>query len=62
MKSDIHVQVVDGTVTLRGKASSFEERSTVCNAAWSAPGARRVINKPSVGRSTSSRFVSTVGV
>ncbi|MGN6582047.1 MAG: BON domain-containing protein [Bordetella sp.] len=46
----IKVQVGDGTVTLRGKVGSLDEKSAVCNAAWSAPGVWRVIDEMSVGR------------
>jgi len=47
----IKVQVGDGTVTLRGKVGSLDEKSAVRNAAWSAPGVWRVIDEMSVGRS-----------
>ncbi|MEP9327735.1 BON domain-containing protein [Paraburkholderia phymatum] len=45
----IDVSVDDGTVTLRGKVGSFPERSIVCNAAWSAPGVRNVVDRLSIG-------------
>ena len=40
-----------GTVTLRGTVGSLDEKSAVCNAAWSAPGVRHVIDEMSVGPS-----------
>lgn len=46
----ISVQVADGTVTLCGNVSSLDEKTMACNAAWSAPGVRHVIDKLSVGR------------
>ncbi|KWH20881.1 OsmY domain-containing protein [Burkholderia cepacia] len=46
----VSVLVDDGTVTLQGKVSSFDERSIVFNAAWSAPGVRRVVDELSVGQ------------
>ncbi|BCZ84506.1 BON domain-containing protein [Paraburkholderia terrae] len=45
----INVSVSEGTVTLRGKVGSFPERSIACNAAWSAPGVRNVIDQLSIG-------------
>ncbi|SOE87643.1 Osmotically-inducible protein OsmY, contains BON domain [Burkholderia sp. YR290] len=45
----IDVRVSEGTVTLRGKVGSFPERSIACNAAWSAPGVRNVIDHLSIG-------------
>ncbi|SEK10865.1 BON domain-containing protein [Paraburkholderia diazotrophica] len=45
----IDVAVSDGTVTLRGKAGSFPERSIICAAAWSAPGVRNVVDQLSIG-------------
>lgn len=45
----IDVSVSEGTVTLRGKVGSFPERSIACNAAWSAPGVRNVIDQLSIG-------------
>lgn len=47
----IKVHVGDGTVTLRGTVGSLDEKSAVCNAAWSAPGVRHVIDEMSVGPS-----------
>ncbi|AJC17153.1 BON domain-containing protein [Pandoraea sputorum] len=46
----ISVHVADGTVTLRGNVSSLDEKTMACNAAWSAPGVRHVIDEMSVGR------------
>jgi osmotically-inducible protein OsmY len=41
---DIRVAVSDGTVTLTGEVDSLAERSTMENAAWFAPGVRRVVD------------------
>ncbi|HET9643119.1 MAG TPA: BON domain-containing protein [Burkholderiaceae bacterium] len=43
--SHVDVQVADGVVTLRGKVHSWRERDAAQGAAWSAPGARIVINE-----------------
>lgn len=46
----INVRVGDGTVTLHGTVNSFDEKMITCNAAWSAPGVRSVIDELSVTR------------
>jgi osmotically-inducible protein OsmY len=44
----VSVSVADGTVTLSGRVDSLAERTTMENAAWSAPGVRQVIDKLTV--------------
>jgi osmotically-inducible protein OsmY len=44
----IAVQVGDGTVTLHGTVSTLDEKSIMCDAAWSAPGVHHVVDELSV--------------
>lgn len=41
---NVSVDVLDGTVTLKGKVHSWHERDDAENAAWAAPGVTRVKN------------------
>jgi osmotically-inducible protein OsmY len=43
--TSISVSVADGTVTLSGDVDSLAERTTMENAAWSAPGVRKVVDQ-----------------
>ena len=43
--SKINVEVVDGTVTLKGHVKAWYERQLAENAAWSAPGVTKVIDQ-----------------
>lgn len=42
---NIRVETSDGTVTLAGTVHSFAERQDAVNAAWSAPGVTRVVDR-----------------
>jgi len=46
----IDVAVSNGTVTLHGRVSSFPDKALACDAAWSAPGVRAVVDQLSVGK------------
>lgn len=46
--SKIHVHAVDGTVTLEGEVSSWQERNQAEIAAWQAPGVSQVVDKLAV--------------
>jgi len=43
--SKINVEVVDGTVTLKGHVKAWYERQLAENAAWSAPGVTKVVDQ-----------------
>jgi osmotically-inducible protein OsmY len=44
----IRVDVVDGTVTLKGKVKAWSERRAAARVAWSLPGVRAVNDRISV--------------
>ena len=44
----VHVDVLEGTVTLSGEVRSWHERDDAETAAWSAPGVTRVRNNISI--------------
>ena len=55
--SGIVIKASDGTVTLSGNVRSWAEREDALNAAWSAPGVRRVVDQ----MKTVSRELAVVG-
>ena len=44
----INVNVVDGTVTLKGSVKAWSERNAAVRAAWSAPGVKSVEDRLTV--------------
>jgi len=44
----VHVHAVEGTVTLEGEVSSWQERNQAEIAAWQAPGVSQVVDKLTV--------------
>ena len=50
--SSIHIDAVDGKVTLTGTASSWQMMADAANAAWAAPGVVEVIDHLKLARTT----------
>ncbi|KVD88281.1 OsmY domain-containing protein [Burkholderia ubonensis] len=44
----VEIAVDDGCVTLTGRVGSLQERQLMCDAAWSAPGVREVVDRLTV--------------